>query len=184
MGHDLFFYTFLLLAGLWLGMILSWLWPQSRAAMGQLQPTAATRAKTPTTPPKPLAGRTTSHAVKRVSMPPRPTSRLPLPCRLCSRAPEDVGERLTRSSPFVLTRIVPSTAGWDGAISAATAIPVIDPGGNFSVSRVTPPARRRTARRCTASVCHPNGSWGPWALSRKAWASVPWRGCSRSPPIP
>ncbi len=58
MGHDLFFYTFLLLAGLWLGMILSWLWPQSRAAMGQLQPTAATRAKAPTTAPKPLAGRT------------------------------------------------------------------------------------------------------------------------------
>ena len=58
MGHDRFFYTFLLLAVLWLCMILSWLWPQSRAMMGQLQPTAAKRAKTPTKAPKPFAGLT------------------------------------------------------------------------------------------------------------------------------
>lgn len=58
MGHALFFDTFLRLAGLWLGRMLSWLGPPSRAAMGQLQPTAAQRAKTPTTAPKPLAGRT------------------------------------------------------------------------------------------------------------------------------
>jgi hypothetical protein len=58
MGDDLFFDTFLRLAGLWLGRILSWPWPQSRAAMGPLQPTAAKRAKTPATAPKPVAGRT------------------------------------------------------------------------------------------------------------------------------
>jgi transposase-like protein/IS1 family transposase len=51
MGHDLFFYTLLLIAGLWLCVILSWLWPQSRAAMGQLQSTAAKA-------PKPFAGLT------------------------------------------------------------------------------------------------------------------------------
>jgi hypothetical protein len=51
MGHDLFFYTLLLLAGLWLCMILSWLWPQSRAATCQTTPTAAKA-------PKPFAGLT------------------------------------------------------------------------------------------------------------------------------
>jgi IS1 family transposase len=56
MGHDRVCYTLLLLAVLWLCMVLSWLWPQSRAAMGPLQPTAPRRAKMPTKAPKPFAG--------------------------------------------------------------------------------------------------------------------------------
>ena len=71
-----------------------------------------------------------------------------MPRRLCARAPEDVGERLTRSRTFVLTRIVLLTAGWAGAISAATAIPGIGPGGNVRASRVTPPCRRRARHAC------------------------------------
>jgi IS1 family transposase len=72
-----------------------------------------------------------SHSVKRVSTPPRPASKLPVPCRFCSCAREDVAARLTRSSTFVLTMIVPITAGWGGAISAATAIPVVGLGGKL-----------------------------------------------------
>jgi hypothetical protein len=58
MGHDLVFYILLLLAVLWLCMVLSWLWPQSRAATSQLQPTATKRAKTPTKAQKPFDGLT------------------------------------------------------------------------------------------------------------------------------
>src|SRR2546430_10521658 len=58
MGHNLFFYTLLLLGLLWLCILLYGVWPQGRPAPSQTTPTPAKPIKTRSKDPKPFAGLT------------------------------------------------------------------------------------------------------------------------------
>jgi hypothetical protein len=55
----------------------------------------------------------------------------------------------------------------------------VAPGVSSSVPRAEATFRSTTEPSFMASGCHPTCWYGQWARSRKAWVSVPWRGCSR-----
>src|SRR5215467_14568922 len=133
MVSDLFFSQLVLVALVWLCLLLQWAWPSDAASRNPLQASPPSRTVTPVSTPPTLA-----------RTPPRLRPRV-----LYRRGDDDV--RSTPRRTFARTRTVPIGAGWAGAISGPTAIPVAGPGANGSASPVVAPFSRPSAPSFTAS---------------------------------
>jgi len=110
-----------------------------------------------------------------LSRPSSPASRRPQPSHHASSLREGAAVRSTPQPISARLRTIRIKAGSASGISAPTAIPVVDHGGNSLVSAVKVPSRRPTAHTVSrANAYHPRCSCGPWVPWPKGSASARW----------
>src|SRR3989442_10593982 len=174
----LFFYQLVLIALVWLCLMLQWAWPSDPATCPPIP------EPTPPVPKrhrerKPFAGLTKKPHCDACAHASDLRPEAPCPPHRASCPHGGAAARWTPPRISAPTQTVPIGAGWAGAISAPTAIPMGAPDGNCCASPVTAICSRPSAQSFTASAPPLSSSCASSRAWPKVWVSGARRGYSR-----